>query len=119
MPPHLCPRQILNALDAFGEMPTQMITRPIFLKQTSYKLFRPAALSIANTVADVPFSFVRVFIFMVILYFMSGLDRNGSAFFTLILFVYLAFLTMQGEQAVLLALGLCGAFLSFHAILAD
>ncbi|KAG8862307.1 hypothetical protein FRB96_001886 [Tulasnella sp. 330] len=87
---------ILNALDAFGEMPTQMIGRPIFLKQTAYKLFRPAALSIANTVADMPISFTRVFIFNVIIYFMTGLYRNGSAFWTFHILVWLAFLTMQG-----------------------
>ncbi|KAG9009142.1 hypothetical protein FRB94_012414 [Tulasnella sp. JGI-2019a] len=86
---------ILNALDAFGEMPTQMVTRPIFLKQTAYKLFRPAALSIANTVADIPFSLTRVFIFNVILYFMTGLYRSGGAFWTFHLLVWMAFLTMQ------------------------
>ncbi|KAG9038328.1 hypothetical protein FRB95_001740 [Tulasnella sp. JGI-2019a] len=87
---------ILNAFDAFGEMPTQMVTRPIFLKQTAYKLFRPAALSIANTVADIPFSLTRVFVFNIILYFMTGLHRSGGAFFTFHFLVWIAFLTMQG-----------------------
>ncbi|KAG8903275.1 hypothetical protein FRB99_003542 [Tulasnella sp. 403] len=87
---------LMNCLDAFAEMPTQMVGRPIFLKQTGYKLFRPAALSLANTVADIPFSAVRIFLFNIVAYFMTGLYRSGSAFWTFHLLIYVAFLTMQG-----------------------
>ena len=89
---------LMNCLDAFAEMPTQMVTRPIFLKQTSYKLFRPAALSLANTIADLPFSIVRILLFDIIVYFMTGLVRNGGAFWTFHILIYMAFLTMQGER---------------------
>ncbi|OSX66986.1 hypothetical protein POSPLADRAFT_1072131 [Postia placenta MAD-698-R-SB12] len=83
-------------LDTFGEMPTQMLGRPIIKKQTGYSLYRPSAIAIANTLADIPFSAVKVFIYNIIIYFMSGLARNGGGFWTFHLFVYLAFLTMQG-----------------------
>ncbi|KAI0081165.1 hypothetical protein K474DRAFT_1657026 [Panus rudis PR-1116 ss-1] len=84
------------ALDTFGELPAQMLGRPILKKQISYRFYRPAAVSIANTIADIPFSAVRVFIYDLIIYFMCRLSRNAGGFFTYHLFVYLAFLTMQG-----------------------
>ncbi|CCM03667.1 uncharacterized protein FIBRA_05811 [Fibroporia radiculosa] len=83
-------------LDTFGEMPVQMLGRPILKKQTGYSLYRPAAIAIANTLADMPFSALRIFLYNVIIYFMSNLARSAGGFFTYHLFVYLAFLTMQG-----------------------
>lgn len=90
---------VVVCLDAFGEMPTQMIGRPIFLKQTGYKLFRPGALSLANTLADLPFSALRVLLFDIIVYFMVGLRRNAGGFFTFHVLIYIAFLTMQGGHS--------------------
>ncbi|KAH9837328.1 ABC-2 type transporter-domain-containing protein [Rhodofomes roseus] len=84
------------ALDTFGEMPVQMLGRPIIKKQTGYSLYRPAAIAIANTLADMPFSALRVFIYNVIIYFMANLKRSAGGFFTFHLFTYLTFLTMQG-----------------------
>lgn len=87
---------IMACWQAFGEMPTQVVARPTFLKQTGYKLFRPGALSLANTMADVPFSATRFLLFNIIVYFMTGLRRTAGAFFTFHAFIYLEFLTMQG-----------------------
>ncbi|KIP11760.1 hypothetical protein PHLGIDRAFT_114337 [Phlebiopsis gigantea 11061_1 CR5-6] len=83
-------------LDTFGELPVQMLGRPILKKQISYSLYRPAATVIANTLADVPFSLVRILVYNIIIYFMTGLYRGAGAFFTFELFVYLAYLAMQG-----------------------
>ncbi|OBZ78638.1 Brefeldin A resistance protein [Grifola frondosa] len=83
-------------LDTFGEMPAQMLGRPILKKQTGYSLYRPAAVAIANTLADIPFSALRIFIYDLIIYFMSNLARSAGGFFTYHMFTYLAFLTMQG-----------------------
>ncbi|KAI0789262.1 ABC-2 type transporter-domain-containing protein [Abortiporus biennis] len=83
-------------LDTFGELPAQMLGRPILKKQTSYSLYRPAAIAIANTLADIPFSAVRILIYDIIIYFMTHLARSAGGFFTYHLFIYLAFLTMQG-----------------------
>ncbi|KDQ63067.1 hypothetical protein JAAARDRAFT_119769 [Jaapia argillacea MUCL 33604] len=83
-------------LENFGEMPMQMLGRPILKKQTSYSLYRPAAIAVANTLADIPFSGIRVLLYDIIIYFMSGLSRTAGGFFTFHLFNYLAFLAMQG-----------------------
>ncbi|KAI0673639.1 ABC-2 type transporter-domain-containing protein [Trametes maxima] len=84
------------ALDTFGEMPVQMLGRPILHKQTGYALYRPAAVAIANTLSDIPFSALRILIYNVIIYFLSNLNRSAGGFFTFHLFIYLGFLTMQG-----------------------
>ncbi|THH33132.1 hypothetical protein EUX98_g1017 [Antrodiella citrinella] len=83
-------------LDTFGELPAQMLGRPILKKQTGYSFYRPAAIAIANTVADIPFSAVRILIYDIIIYFMAHLSRSAGGFFTYHLFTYLGFLTMQG-----------------------
>ncbi|KAF7303089.1 Pleiotropic drug resistance ABC transporter protein [Mycena kentingensis (nom. inval.)] len=84
------------ALDAFGEMPSQMLGRPILRKQTSYSMYRAGAIAVANTLSDVPFSAVRVLLFDIVVYFMTGLNRSAGGFFTFHLFNYLTYLTMQG-----------------------
>jgi len=63
--------------------------------QLSYRLYRPAAVAVGNTLADLPFSAVRFFIFDVILYFMAHLKRNGGAFWTFHLISYMTYLVVQ------------------------
>ncbi|KAL5519548.1 SNQ2_1 [Sanghuangporus vaninii] len=87
---------LTSCLDAFGELPTQMIGRPILHKQTAYGFYRPAAVALGNTLADLPFSASRVFVFNIIVYFMPHLSRSAGGFFTFHLLTYLAFLSMQG-----------------------
>lgn len=86
---------LTSCLDAFGEMPMQMLGRPVMQKQTTYGLYSPEATAIANTLADIPFSFTRWLIYFVIVYFMPGLSKSAGGFFTYLLFNYLAFLTLQ------------------------
>ncbi|KAI5119991.1 hypothetical protein M0805_004434 [Coniferiporia weirii] len=87
---------LTSCLDAFNELPMQMLGRPILHKQTAYGFYRPGAMSLANAFADLPFSAVRVFVFNIIVYFMPHLSRSAGGFFTFHLFTYFAFLAMQG-----------------------
>ncbi|KAG6817582.1 hypothetical protein H0H87_006959 [Tephrocybe sp. NHM501043] len=87
---------LTTCLDAFGEMPMQMLGRPILRKQTSYSMYRPSAIALANTLSDLPFSASRVFLFNLIIYFLSGLHSSAGGFFTFHLFNYIAYLSMQG-----------------------
>jgi ABC-type multidrug transport system permease subunit len=74
----------------------QLLGRPIIKKQTGYGFYRPAAVQIANALADVPFSAIRMLIYDIIIYFMTHLARSPGRFFTFHLINYTAFLTMQG-----------------------
>jgi ATP-binding cassette subfamily G (WHITE) protein 2 (SNQ2) len=58
-------------------------------------MYRRAAYPIANMLADLPFSATRVFIYNVVIYFMTRLDRSARGFWTYHLIVYLIFLVMQ------------------------
>ena len=68
-----------------GVSPGPSLTEPC--PQTSYSFYRPAAIAIANTVADIPFSAVRILIYDIIIYFMTRLARSAGGFFTYHLFV--------------------------------
>lgn len=72
---------LFNSLNAFSELPSQMQGRPILYKQTNFLLYRPSAVSLAAQIADIPFSALQIFLFCVIIYFMSGLERSAGAFF--------------------------------------
>ncbi|CAE6446782.1 unnamed protein product, partial [Rhizoctonia solani] len=85
---------LFNAFNAFSELPTMMGGRPILYKQLSYRFYRGSALSVAQTITDLPLSSARVLLFSIIIYFMCGLDRNAGAFFTFYLFIYITFLAM-------------------------
>ena len=58
-------------------------------------MYRRAAFPLANMLADIPFSASRIFIYNVVIYFMTHLDRSAGGFWTYHLIVYLTFLAMQ------------------------
>lgn len=70
---------LFNSLSTFAELASQMQSRPILARQLSFAMFRPAALPMAQILADVPLSVPRMTIFIVIVYFMTGL-RTSCAF---------------------------------------
>ena len=82
---------LFSSLTAFAEMPTQMLGRPILARQAGYAFYRPAAQLIASLVADMPFGIPRSTIFVIIVYFMSGLHRSAAAFFTAWLIVLVSY----------------------------
>ncbi|CCO36283.1 ABC transporter G family member 11 AltName: Full=ABC transporter ABCG,11 [Rhizoctonia solani AG-1 IB] len=85
---------LFNALNAFSELPAMMTGRPILYKQLSYRFYRASALSVAQTITDIPLTAIRILIFSIIIYFMCGLQRSAGAFFTFYLFIYVTFLAM-------------------------
>lgn len=58
-------------------------------------MYHPAALPLANTLSDIPFSAARIFAFNIIFYFMVGFARSAGGFWTFALIRYLGFLTLQ------------------------
>ncbi|QRV86840.1 ABC-2 type transporter [Ceratobasidium sp. AG-Ba] len=85
---------LFNALNAFSELPAMMMGRPILYKQLSYRFYRGSALSVAQTITDIPLTSIRIMLFSIIVYFMCGLERSAGGFFTFYLFTYLTFLVM-------------------------
>ncbi|KAJ9478985.1 putative Protein SNQ2 (putative) [Pseudozyma hubeiensis] len=90
---------LFNSLTAFAELPTQMMGRPILARQTSFAFYRPSALTLAQLLADLPFGVPRATLFVIILYFMAGLERSAGAFFIawiIVLIAYYAFRALFG-----------------------
>jgi ATP-binding cassette subfamily G (WHITE) protein 2 (SNQ2) len=84
-----------------------MTGRPILYKQLSYRFYRASALSVAQTITDIPLTSIRIMLFSIIIYFMCGLQRSAGAFFTFYLFMYGAFLFILYWENSRLGLQLC------------
>lgn len=48
---------------AFGELPKQMLGRPILWRQAGFCFYRPGALAVANALAEVPFASLQILVF--------------------------------------------------------
>ncbi|KAJ9131215.1 ABC-2 type transporter [Coniochaeta hoffmannii] len=73
---------LFNAFQAFAELPSTMIGRPIVNKHKAYAFHRPSALWIAQIFVDQAFSASQILLFSIIVYFMTNLVRQAGAFFT-------------------------------------
>ncbi|KAI6762380.1 hypothetical protein HG530_008360 [Fusarium avenaceum] len=85
---------LYNALIALSEVTDSFTGRPILAKHRSFALYNPAAVVIAQIVADLPIMLFQVSHFGLILYFMVGLKVTAGAFFTYLLINYTAALSM-------------------------
>jgi ATP-binding cassette, subfamily G (WHITE), member 2, SNQ2 len=85
---------LFNAFQAFSELASTMIGRPIVNKHKAYTFHRPSALWIAQITVDLAFSAVQILIFSIIVYFMCGLVREAGAFFIFYLIIVSGYLAM-------------------------
>ncbi|TVY83887.1 ABC transporter G family member [Lachnellula suecica] len=85
---------LFNAFQAFSELASTMIGRPIVNKHKAYTFHRPSALWIAQIIVDLAFSATQILVFSIIVYFMCGLVRDAGAFFTFYLVVVSGYLAM-------------------------
>ncbi|KAJ3527075.1 hypothetical protein NM208_g2742 [Fusarium decemcellulare] len=85
---------LYNALIALSEVTDSFTGRPILAKHRSFALYNPAAVVIAQVVADLPIMLFQVTHFGLVLYFMVGLKTTAGAFFTYLVINYLTALSM-------------------------
>ncbi|RMZ85272.1 hypothetical protein DV738_g374, partial [Chaetothyriales sp. CBS 135597] len=85
---------LFNAFQAFSELASTMLGRPIVNKHRAYTFHRPGALWIAQILVDLCFASVQIFVFSVIVYFMTGLVRTPGAFFTFVIIIIFGYLAM-------------------------
>lgn len=85
---------LFNAFQAFGELPSTMLGRPIVNKHNAYTFHRPSALWLAQIIIDMAFSAAQILIFCIIVYFMTGLARDAGAFFIFALLNISGYLAM-------------------------
>lgn len=85
---------LFNAFQAFSELASTMIGRPIVNKHRAYTFHRPGALWLAQIIVDLAFASTQIFVFSVIVYFMTGLVRDAGAFFTFVIIIIMGYLAM-------------------------
>jgi ATP-binding cassette, subfamily G (WHITE), member 2, SNQ2 len=85
---------LFNAFQAFGELASTMLGRPIVNKHRAYTFHRPSALWIAQIMVDTTFASTQITVFSIMVYFMCGLVRDAGAFFTFVLVIITGYLAM-------------------------
>jgi ABC-type multidrug transport system ATPase subunit/ABC-type multidrug transport system permease subunit len=85
---------LFNAFQAFSELASTMIGRPIINKHRAFTFHRPSALWIAQIGVDLLFASAQILVFSIIVYFMTGLVRDAGAFFTFVLMIITGYLAM-------------------------
>ncbi|SMQ53521.1 unnamed protein product [Zymoseptoria tritici ST99CH_3D7] len=85
---------LFNAFQAFGELASTMIGRPIVNKHRAYAFHRPGALWIAQIGVDIAFASVQIMVFSIMVYFMCGLVLDAGAFFTFYLVIVSGYLAI-------------------------
>ncbi|KAF2096243.1 hypothetical protein NA57DRAFT_67762 [Rhizodiscina lignyota] len=85
---------LFNAFQAFGELASTMVGRPIVNKHRAYTFHRPSALWIAQIIVDMAFAAVQVMVFSIMVYFMCHLVRDAGAFFIFYLMIISGYLAM-------------------------
>ncbi|OBT81193.1 hypothetical protein VE02_10126 [Pseudogymnoascus sp. 03VT05] len=85
---------LFNCFQAFGELASTMLGRPIVNKHRAYTFHRPSALWVAQIAVDLSFAAMQIFLFSLVVYFLCNLARDAGAFFTFYIVIVLGYLTM-------------------------
>jgi len=71
-----------------SELMRALTGRTVIARQKEYAFYRPSAVVLARVLVDLPVLLPQVIVFVVVMYFMTGLIVDVSAFFIYMLFVY-------------------------------
>ncbi|KAF7189916.1 ABC multidrug transporter atrF [Pseudocercospora fuligena] len=85
---------LFNCFQAFGELASTMLGRPIINKHRAYTFHRPSALWIGQICVDLAFASVQILVFSIMVYFMCGLVYDAGAFFTFFLIIISGYLAI-------------------------
>ncbi|KAJ1936557.1 ATP-binding cassette transporter snq2, partial [Linderina macrospora] len=78
------------------EVPKAISGREVVYKHKAFALYHPAALSLAQTIMDLPFMLFQVIVFSSILYFTVGLYSSADNFFCFILYLFVCAMCLTG-----------------------
>ncbi|GAA5975740.1 hypothetical protein JCM11641_005856 [Rhodosporidiobolus odoratus] len=85
---------LYNSFTGMAEITNSYAQRPIVVRQRSFAMLRPSADALALNIVDIPFKFVTIAAFDIVLYFMAGLQYSASQFFVFLLFTFVVNLAM-------------------------
>ncbi|CAI7599821.1 unnamed protein product [Penicillium crustosum] len=86
---------IYFCLVGMAETTVTVKSRDVLLKQSKYGFLRPAALVIAQALADIPVAFIQCLLFTCCYYFTIGLVKTASAFWIFVLVVFTYYSAIQ------------------------
>ncbi|CEL55831.1 hypothetical protein RSOLAG1IB_01843 [Rhizoctonia solani AG-1 IB] len=86
---------LFGALSGMAEIAAMYSQRPIVARHQKAAMYHPFVEALALTVVDIPITFVTQLLFGIILYWMTGLQKDAAKFFIFILFTFLMSLTMK------------------------
>ncbi|KAJ2523076.1 ATP-binding cassette transporter snq2 [Coemansia sp. RSA 1939] len=85
---------LFNSLTSLAEIPKAVTGRQVVYKHKGLAMYHPAALSLAQTIVDMPFMLFQVIIFGAILYWATALQRTAGHFLAFLLFLYMGALCL-------------------------
>lgn len=86
---------LFNAFSSLLEIFSIYEARPVVAKHKQYALYDPIADAMASILTEFPIKVLIAIVFNLILYFMVNLRREPGAFFTYLLFAFMATLSMS------------------------
>ncbi|KAL5529897.1 SNQ2_4 [Sanghuangporus sanghuang] len=86
---------VFDALSSMGEIASLYAQRPIVHRQAKAAMYHPFTEAVALTIVDIPTTVIRLVVFVVIIYFLVGLQQTAGQFFICYLFILLVSLTMR------------------------
>ncbi|KAL4802614.1 ABC-2 type transporter-domain-containing protein [Aspergillus unguis] len=88
---------ILLAWLQMSELEEAMQGRDILTRQKKFAFVRPSAVCLARVISDIFISALLTFLYLVVVYFLSGLKADAGAFFIDFLFIYMCMIALTAE----------------------
>ncbi|KAL4733959.1 ABC-2 type transporter-domain-containing protein [Aspergillus similis] len=88
---------ILLAWLQMSELEEAMQGRDILSRQKKFAFVRPSAVCLARVVADIFIAALLTFLYLVVVYFLSGLKSDAGAFFIDFLFIYMCTISLTAQ----------------------
>ena len=85
---------LYNTFLAQADIPDSYLQRPILIRQQRFAMLRPSSDAIGASLLDIPVRAITLTVFMIVLYFMSGLSYDAGKFFIFYFTVMLCTYTM-------------------------
>ncbi|RDW64304.1 putative ABC multidrug transporter [Aspergillus mulundensis] len=88
---------ILLAWLQMSELEEAMQGRDILSRQKKFAFVRPSAVCLARVIADIFIAALLAFLYLIVVYFLSGLKSDAGAFFIDFLFIYMCTISLTAQ----------------------
>ncbi|KAJ3555176.1 hypothetical protein NP233_g12270 [Leucocoprinus birnbaumii] len=82
-------------LFSMSEIPSLFAQRPIVLRHAQAAMYHPFVEALALTLVDIPLTLITISLFIIVIYFVSGLQTSAWQFFTYYVFIVTVAIAMK------------------------